>query len=196
MTTIPSKARSCLLAVTMLASSLPALAGDDLWQALADGGKVVLMRHAPVERTADAGSPLVRDPGCRKERNLSEEGIASAERLGQRFINRGIPIELVLHSPFCRTTDTAQHAFGEASPADYLSLLEILPPEEAQRQTAELSAAIGSYEGEGNLILITHEPNISAVSFEQIKHLDMLVLQPQGGSEFEELGVIPFAGSE
>ena len=52
---------------------------------------------------------------------------------------------------------------------------------------------LGSYSDEGNLVLVTHEPNISAVSFELVKHLDFLVIEPKGGSEFEELGVVRFS---
>ena len=52
---------------------------------------------------------------------------------------------------------------------------------------------VGSYTGEGNLILITHQPNIRAVSFELLKHLDFLVVEPTGGTDFEELGVIRFS---
>jgi hypothetical protein len=75
-------------------------------------------------------------------------------------------------------------------------LIDILTPGEAERQTVELSQVIGSYSGSGNLVLVTHEPNISVVSFELMNHLDLLVIQPKGGSEFEELGVIRFSEKE
>lgn len=53
-----------------------------------------------------------------------------------------------------------------------------------------------AYTGAGNLVLITHEPNVNAVSFEMMGHSDFLVLQPLGGSEFEELGVVRFRAAE
>jgi phosphohistidine phosphatase SixA len=168
-------------------------ASEALWSALEEGGKVVLMRHAPVKVGTDAGSPLVRDPSCRRERNLSLQGKRQAREIGRKFAQQRVPVSQVLHSPFCRTTETAQLAFGEADPAGYLSLLEVLEPEEAERQTLELSTIIGSYSGSGNLVLVTHEPNISAVSFELLRHLDLLILEPTGGSEFEEMGVIRFS---
>ncbi len=168
-------------------------ASEDLWAALGEGGKVVLMRHAPVETGVDAGSPLARDPSCRRERKLSVQGKRQAQEIGRRFAQHQAPVSRALHSPFCRTTETAQLAFGEARPVDYLSLLEILEPDEAERQTLELSQVIGSYSGSGNLVLVTHEPNISAVSFELLNHLDILIIEPGGGSEFEEIGVIRFS---
>lgn len=187
---------ACLVMLPSLAVSNPAIAGDGLWDLLKAGGKVLLMRHAPVEKGPGGGDPLLRDPSCAKEKRLSSQGKREAERVGGRFRDRGIPVTKVLHSPFCRTTATAQLAFGAADPAQYLSLLEILGPEAAMRQTEELTRVIGSYAGEGNLVLVTHEPNISAVSFELLKHLDILVLDPQGGGEFEELGVIRFSDTD
>ena len=185
--------RLCMACSFMLVLADAARANEELWAALNTGGKVVLMRHARVEHGPEAGSPLVRDPSCRRERNLSDEGRRDAQLIGRRFAEHGIAISDVFHSPFCRTTETAHLAFGKASPAQYLSLLEILEASEAARQTQSLSRVIGSYSGSGNLVLVTHEPNIGAVSFELMKHLDFLVVEPNGGSEFEELGVVRFA---
>ena len=177
----------------MLLAANGAHASDDLWDVLGEGGKVILMRHAPVEKGAETGNPLVRDPSCGKEKNLSQQGRRDAEALGRRFSERNVPVSSVRHSPFCRTTDTARIAFGEAFPANYLSLLEILDADQAAQQTEALNQVIGSYSGDGNLVLVTHEPNISAVSFELIRHLDFLVAEPLGDGDFEELGVIRFS---
>lgn len=183
-----------LLASTLFiggsAGAPPALANEDLWQQLAEGGKVVLMRHGAVMSGRGNGNSLLRDPSCKKERNLSSEGEAQARAVGKLFQARNIPIAEVRHSPFCRTTDTARIAFGTASPADYLSLLEVLGPEEAAAQTRALSLVIGGHTGEGNLVLVTHEPNLNVVSFEMMKPSDFMVLQPKGGSEFEEWGIV------
>lgn len=194
----PSASRFCVTS-SFLAVFLAILiatgadASEDLWAALQEGGKVVLMRHAPVESGVDNGSSLVRDPSCRRERNLSALGKRNAQEIGSRFAKHRVSVSQVLYSPFCRTAETAQLAFGKASPASYLSLLEILTTDEAERQTLELSQVIGSHSDNGNLVLVTHEPNISPISFELVKHLDLLIIEPKGGSEFEELGVIPFS---
>lgn len=174
----------------------PASANDAIWAKLAEGGKVVLMRHAPVVQGRDGGNALLRDPSCKQERNLSDEGRQVAKAVGERFRARGIPVAEVRHSPYCRTTDTAKIAFGSASEADFLSLLEVLPADAAAAQTAKLNEVIGSYAGKGNLVLVTHEPNINAVSFEMIKPADFVVFQPKGDSKFEELGVIRSGGSD
>ena len=165
-------------------------ADETLWAKLAEGGKVVLMRHGSLKTGRGNGNSLLRDPSCKQERNLSDEGRKEAKTIGERFRARNIPIEAVRYSPYCRTADTAKIAFGNGSEVAYLSLFEVLGPQEAAAQTAELNQVIGSYAGKGNLVLVTHEPNINAVSFEMMKNSDFLVLQPKGGSEFEELGVM------
>ena len=85
-----------------------AQASDAVWKSLAEGGKVVLMRHAAVNSGRGRGNALLRDPSCKKERNLSSVGERDARYLGKQFQERNIPISKVRHSPFCRTADTAR----------------------------------------------------------------------------------------
>ena len=174
----------------MLTMANVAVADDNLWAKLKEGGKVVLMRHADVNKGAGSGNPLVRDASCKQERNLSDKGRRSAALLGKKFDALDIPISDIRHSPFCRTSETAQIVFKRGSPDESLSLLEVLEAKQAEIQTGKLEQLIGSFSGKGNLILITHEPNISRVAFESLKTLELLVLQPDGGDEFIELGVI------
>jgi phosphohistidine phosphatase SixA len=199
----PTSIRHSLFTFTLTVGTLFVLAvgnaqyvhaSDDLWNSLREGGKVVLIRHAPVDR--NNGNPLVRDSSCVKEMILSEQGKKAARELGERFRRNNIVVHKVMHSPFCRTTETAQQAFDTTNPSDLLSLLEILSTEDAQNQTQELIQFISEYSAQGNLVLITHEPNINAISFELIKHLDALVIEPGGDGEFEELGVIHFTEAD
>ncbi len=191
--------RTSLAAVSLLAGFLiaPATHADEgLWARLAEGGKVVLMRHASVSEGRNGGDSLLRDPSCKGERNLSDKGRQQAKALGERFRARNIPVEAVRHSPYCRTAETAKLAFGSGSETAYLSLLEVLSTDAQAAQTAQLNQVIGSYAGKGNLVLVTHEPNINAVSFEMVKPADFIVLQPKGGSGFEELGVVRSGGTD
>ena len=197
MKTIALKSKQLFCTILLLGSipfqvSLANESNADLWQALKQGGKVVLMRHAPVIQSEQAGNPLIRDVSCQQERNLSDEGKKRAHILGAKFKAHRIEIEAVLNSPYCRTHDTALIAFGQTNAIQQLSLISSLSPEAAERQTEQLSRKIGNFQGKGNLILISHRPNINALSFESLKHLDFLVLQPNGQGEFEELGVIRF----
>jgi len=157
-----------------------------IWEKLKNGGLVVLMRHTSVEK----GNGLLRDSSCLKERNLSEKGKKEAARIGETFIAKGVKVEQVLTSPYCRTADTAKIAFGKGQPAEFLYVLEAPAQEQAEANTEQLSQKIGSYSGSGILVLVTHAPNINAVSFETVEKGAFLVLQPMGDSEFEEIGII------
>lgn len=182
-----------VLLIILLFSTNVSLANDKIWKKLSQGGYVVLMRHAPVMKGSANGNPLLRDPSCKKERLLSAKGKVAANILRKRFKQYNIPVSKVFHSPFCRTTDTAKYVFNRGVIAKYLSLLEILGPTESAKQIEKLNQVIGSYAGKGNLILVTHQPNISAISFEQASFLDFIVLKPKGGNQYDEVGIIKFS---
>ena len=48
----------------------------------------------------------------------------------------------------------------------------------------------GEYQGSANRVMVTHEPNIAAISFELVPQGAFLVLKPQGGSTFDVIGTI------
>jgi phosphohistidine phosphatase SixA len=191
---IPSKSpRRCMTAawaMWMFAISQPAMANEAAWQALKSGGQVVLMRHTTPDQGPGKGNPLLRDPTCARERNLSQRGIDEATRIGKAFKARSIPVGEVLSSPYCRTQDTARHAFGQTTPTEFLSLSEVLTPGEVARNTAEAMKRIGEYSGSANRDMVTHEPNIAAITFELVEQGAFLVLKPRGGSEFDVLGKV------
>jgi len=179
-----------ILLLPLFSSTSFADADDEIWKKLSAGGLVVLMRHASVKTGSGNGDSLVRDPSCTKERNLSTKGMAEAAHIGDTFKSRGVPVEDVLTSPFCRTTDTGKIAFDRAKPTAFLSLLQIMSDDQSDDATAQLSSVIGSYAGSGNLVLITHAPNINAVAFEPVGKGMFLVIQPTGDDTFEELGLV------
>lgn len=185
---------SSVMIIPLLVLSLnqKVLSDDEVWESLKEGGQVILMRHAPTKKGKGTGNSLLRDPSCFKEKRLSYDGKNKAKRLGEIFIEKAIPIEKVLHSPFCRTTSTARIVFDKGEPAKFLSLLEVLSEEDKELQSENLSEFISSYKGKGNIVLVTHEPNIRAISFESPKHLDFVVFEPEGNGDFGELGIVRF----
>lgn len=186
------KSSVIIIPLLLLSINQKALSDDEMWEALKEGGKVILMRHALTEKGKGTGNSLIRDPSCFNEKKLSYKGKNKAEKLGEIFKEKDIPIEKVLYSPFCRTTSTARIVFDKGEPSKFLSLLEILSEDEKELQSEKLSEFISSYKGEGNIILITHEPNIRAISFETVKHLDFIVFEPEGNGDFDELGIVKF----
>ena len=60
-TSVPLLSAAGMVLLSMSAATHSASGDDELWSELKGGGKVVLMRHAPVERGADRGTPLLRE---------------------------------------------------------------------------------------------------------------------------------------
>ena len=76
------------LTVWLTLLCLPASAADP-WDALHQGGVLILMRHAVTEPgTGDPPGFQVDD--CTTQRNLSRQGREQAQRLGAMFAARGV----------------------------------------------------------------------------------------------------------
>lgn len=154
-----------LLPVLLFAHGLTAPAAhanNDLWNKLQSGGYVLLMRHA----STDPGlgdPPEFRLGDCATQRNLSAAGRDEARRSGRQFAERGIAISAVLSSRWCRSLDTAQLAFGTATPYPPLDSF-FAKTAGSEKQTAATIARIRGFRGPGNLALVTHQVNITALT--------------------------------
>src|SRR5262245_12237745 len=104
----------CLLFLLTLTAG-HALADDEqVWAALKQGGKVVLLRHTQVDIREGIGRLT---PGnCADEVNLSSRGVEQAKRIGERFRVQGEVVGEVLTTPYGRCMDTGKLAFGGATP--------------------------------------------------------------------------------
>ncbi len=138
------------------------MANEQLWARLKAGGQVVLIRHTIT--TPGAGDPPgMRLEDCSTQRNLTDEGRAHARRIGEKWRERGIPVDRVLSSPWCRCLETARLAFGKAEVSGALANL-FGRRENEERQVRELRALVGKHTGKGNLVLVTHGSTIAALT--------------------------------
>lgn len=168
-----------LLALLSLPS--PALADEILWSLLKKGGQVVLMRHAVT--TPGAGDPPgFRLDDCNTQRNLTDDGRRDAQRVGAEFRARGIVVERVLSSPWCRCVETANLAFGKAEISTALSNL-FTHPQNRDRQVREMRELINLPQV-GNRVFVSHGATISALTGVSLDTAEMLVVTPQGGGQF------------
>jgi broad specificity phosphatase PhoE len=162
--------------VVLLAPSLAAADGQ-LWSLLKAGGQVVLIRHTVT--TPGAGDPPgMRLDECSTQRNLTDAGRAHARRIGEAFRSRGIPVERVLSSPWCRCLETAELAFGKAERSNALSNL-FGRPENREKQVKQLQSLIASRPSRGNLVLVTHGSTIYALTGVSPVTGEMVVLSGQ-----------------
>jgi phosphohistidine phosphatase SixA len=180
-------------AATLVGAAGVASAGDEdgLWAALAEGGKVVMIRHAATEEaTAEASMSLAEDGDCTREQNLTDAGRMQATALGQRFREHEVSVDSVLSSGYCRARETAALAFGDYEAWNALNLAEALPPGDAEFLMEDVRDRIGDFTGDGNLVLMTHRSNINTITFQQTEPADMVVLVPDRMGGFTTLGLI------
>ncbi|EGF30915.1 Phosphoglycerate mutase [Oxalobacteraceae bacterium IMCC9480] len=174
----------CTLALLALTTLLPLARADDaaIWTALQGGGQVVLLRHSSTE--SGIGDP----PGftladCRSQRQLSADGRAQAQRLGEAFRSRSIPVAQVWSSRWCRCVDTARLAFGRVTP---MAMLDSGFEDSADAFGLKLravSAAIRDRTGDGNVVMVTHQVNITELTGIVPRMGEMVVLTGQVGAD-------------
>ncbi len=169
---------SCTLALT-LASSRSALADEALWKALQSGGHVVLIRHATtVPGTGDPPGYRIED--CSSQRNLSDAGRAESKRMGEVFRERKVPVGDVKSSLWCRCLDTARLAFGKVAAWAPLNSFFDTPQMSAPATAAVRQHLATLKPGKDNLVLVTHQVNISALTGVYPAMGEMVVLKLDG----------------
>ena len=169
--------RRAVLALALLALPVQAEASEALWALLKSGGQVVVMRHAATESTA-GDRDTMRLEDCSTQRNLSPSGRDEAKRIGRALKARGIMVDDVRSSLWCRCLDTATVAFGIANP--WLPLNSFFRNRDREAgQTGAVRELVSRHRG-GTLILVTHQVNITALTGLYPDEGEMIVLTPRG----------------
>jgi phosphohistidine phosphatase SixA len=177
------------LVVLLTLSARCALADDEqVWAALRAGGKVILMRHTHVDIREGIGRLA---PGnCEAEVNLSTSGVEQAKRIGEAFRAHGIAVGEVLTSPYCRCLDTGRLAFGRATAVRYLMPPGTVSDSQVKLNNESILQEILKHRDPSNLVMITHDLNISNIVLEPtVKMGEFFVLQPNG-TDFQVIGKI------
>jgi len=171
--------------VALLLLPAGAAADEKLWSLLKAGGQVVLIRHTIT--TPGAGDPPgMRLDDCSTQRNLADAGRQHARRIGEEWRKRGIPVERVLSSPWCRCLETAQLAFGtKPQTSDALSNL-FGRSENNAKQVEQMKALVKP--GKGNAILVSHGSTIVALTGVSPATGEMVIVTPQGNGKFAVAG--------
>jgi phosphohistidine phosphatase SixA len=160
-----------------------ARADEAAWAAIKSPGAIVLFRHALAPGGGDP--PGFKAGDCSTQRNLSEEGRIQSKRIGQTLRDRGVKVQTVWHSAWCRTRDTAQLAFPDlrepvlrAEPA-FNSFFSDRSTEPAQ--TAAARNMLLAWRGPGALVVITHQVNITQLTEIFPQSGEGVVLRREGG---------------
>jgi phosphohistidine phosphatase SixA len=181
---VASRALPCLLALALISGcgeDEPAAEDVELAEALKAGGVALVMRHAITEQTTDREEKV---GDCTTQRNLSDEGRAQARAIGRDIEALGVPVDEVLASPLCRTTETAELAFGDAEPS--MALLSAVEGASAadMRRIERLRRMANAPDGSAKA-LVTHTANIGGAFGESVQEGDIVVVR--GG---EVLGIV------
>lgn len=168
-----------------------AVAQQDLWTIARERPNIVIvMRHT--ETGAGNGSTFDASGQCKGELMLSARGRGDAEKIGKVFASQGLGPERlnVVSSAMCRNRDTAMLAFGKAEldPA----LREFISGSSGRMNEAmdAAEAAIRRLRGPKPLILLTHLPNIDALTGEQPDHHHAVVTEADGQGQLKTLGLL------
>lgn len=170
--------------------------GSPELDALREGGFVVFVRHPETDASpvsADADGHLANLEDCSLQRNLTDAGRDDARSLGAGIERLGIPVGDVLASPYCRTGESAELAFGEAETVPALATPRYLAPgdPEADERVAYLREVFSTLPDEGsNTWVFTHELNLRLASDESVAEGGAVVFEPRGEG-FEILATLP-----
>ena len=139
-----------------------AFSNDKILKSLKEGKKIVFIRHAIAPGNGDPNNFDIND--CSTQRNLDKNGIAQSKKIGQFFINNKIKVDKVLSSEWCRCKDTAKYAFQNFETFNALnSFYDLRFAENEEKQINDLKNYIKNWDGDKNLVFVTHFVVISSI---------------------------------
>jgi phosphohistidine phosphatase SixA len=169
--------------IGLLAIVAPGVAADgaeEAWAALAVGGHVALIRHGNAPPGHGGDPPGFRIEDCRTQRNLDERGREQARALGDLFRGRGVRVDRVVSSPWCRCLETAR--LLAVGPVE--SSWSLVPDLDRTRpaRLSELRRMVGAWRGPGTLVLVTHALTVQPLVGILPGQAETVVLKPDPGS--------------
>ena len=152
--------RQMLVALAAGAASPVASADEALLREL-QAGAVLLMRHT--RTVAGVGDPPNwRLDQCATQRNLDEQGIAHAQRIGRWFGAQRLTVTTVRNSPWCRARDTARLAFARSE--DWAPLSNIFEDRRgADAQAEAVRAFVRTMKPGALAVLVSHGITIAHI---------------------------------
>ncbi len=189
------------LALGLLAA-LPAAAqapSAELLAAMRTGGLVLYWRH-PATHADQADTNPADLANCATQRNLNDTGREQSRLLGAALRERAVPVGQIIASPFCRAREAAQ-LLGLGPVTTSIDIAEgglVVTPIENNRRAAALRRLLGTAPAAGNLLLVSHRPNIlDAVGVDAftIAEGEIFVFRPRAEAPgFAFIGRVPMAG--
>jgi broad specificity phosphatase PhoE len=110
--------------------------------------------------------------------------------MGGAFRREGVAVERVFSSPWCRCLDTARLAFSRAEAWEPLGSFFDVPLKEDE-MTASVMRRISGYGAKkpaGNIVMVTHNVNIAALTKLSVGTGEIVVVKPDGCCALRVIG--------
>ena len=144
-----------LLIILSFTNSIKANEKDQTINILQKGGNLIFIRHAYAPGGGDPENFNINN--CDTQRNLNDDGRKQSVKIGNFFLSNEIPIDKVLSSNWCRCKDTAKLAFKNYKTVNFLnSFFSSKFAHNRQQQMKDLKNYIKNWDGNKNLVLVTH----------------------------------------
>ena len=151
-----------LIIFLILTNVIKADIENDVLVNLKKGGNLIFIRHAYAPGGGDPDNFDLND--CSTQRNLNKAGINQSKKIGFFFKKNMIPIDLVISSEWCRCKETALIAFDKFETKSFLnSFYSQKFSKNKKKQMKNLINYINNWNGDKNLVLVTHYVVISEV---------------------------------
>jgi len=159
---------------------------------LRHGGYVLYLRHAETETM---GESVVHDLGdCSWQRNLNQHGREQAAIIGAKFRELGVSFSRIEASPFCRTRQTAEIAFGRTPALNSDLFYHVTQtPEQVAAADAKLKLRLGQRQA-GNLALVGHAPTMRDVAAVELPEGQGALVRPNGDGTFRVVARVSVNG--
>ena len=173
------------------------LHGEDLMQRLKDGGLVVYFRHfatdyrnVPADKTVKRQHEISSEEllaSCDIQRPLSDYGRLQARSVHEGIEMNSIPVGRVLSSPYCRTAEGAEIAFGK-KPETHRDLIYATGEYSVESMSQHINALLGEQPESGNTFVMAHKTQMNDIS--KIGEGEAYVFEPLGDSSYNLIGKI------
>ncbi len=149
-----------LIIATMIFSAVSssqathAASSEKLWQRIKEKKTAVFIRHALAPGTGDPSHFSLKD--CSTQRNLNEVGRQQAKQIGHAFRNKGVKVDKVYTSQWCRCKETAE-LMGLGKPEELSALNSFFElPQNKEPQMKQLRAFMKKLAIDNTVVLVTH----------------------------------------
>ncbi len=164
------------------------LKGKALLAELKKGGYVIYFRH--FETGQDYADQVTADvDNCWTQRRINAQGFRDAQRIGKFLYDQKIGISRVVASPFCRTWQSADLAFGRHERIDALKILpskDYTPEQNAVMKAGVMPFLATAPQAGKNTVIMAHDDNLTAAGGPLLDNQgEAAIIKPDGNGSFE-----------